>query len=189
MMVDVRGDANDRVLVECYAKEMTCVGFLSDSVSYGWALDAFLADPTEFRARVRSVHPPSQLVQNTSKATAEPTMTPPFSLARRAFSLKYRGVSWNIQTSKWKARITSSTSIGYFEAEDDAARAYDKCIHEHNLNIPLNARNGVLVARERGSVYQGQRASRWEEEIRCPITWEYPRGNETRLRLPREVRL
>ena len=55
----VGADVNDRVLVECYANEMACAGGLSESVSYGWALDAFLADPTEFRERVHALGPSS----------------------------------------------------------------------------------------------------------------------------------
>ena len=160
--------ASDRMLVECYANEMACAGGLSESVSYGWALDAFLADPTEFRARVRSVRPPSDVVSLQSASTTDAFITTanlsPFSLAPRGFSLaprgfssKYRGVSWSKSHSKWESRITSaSVLIGYFESEEDAARAYDNYVQEHNLNVPLNANaDGVLVARERGSVYQG----------------------------------
>ena len=43
-----------------------------------------------------------------------------------------------------------------FLSEDDAARAYGDYVQEHNLNPPLNANaSGVLVAHERGFMYQG----------------------------------
>ena len=79
---------NDHVLVECYANEMACAGGLSESVSYDWALDAFLADPTEFRARVHSARPPPDVTSNlqydsTIDANSGTTVVPPFALARR----------------------------------------------------------------------------------------------------------
>ena len=150
-------DADDRALVEYYANEMACAGGLSDSVSYGWALDAFLADPTEFRARVRSVRPLLQLA-STMVAISGTSTLPPFSLAPRGFSSKYRGVSWKKSNSKWQAHIQTPLNIhlGYFESEDDGARAHDNYVRDHNLNLPLNENaDGVLVARERGSMYQG----------------------------------
>ena len=88
MKVCAAPNSNDRVLVDCYASEMACAGGLSESVSYGWALDAFLADLTEFRARVRSVRPPSDvasLLQSASSTVTSSgtTKLPPFVLARR----------------------------------------------------------------------------------------------------------
>ena len=41
---------------------------------------------------------------------------------------RYRGVSWHKQKSKWVAQIGidgSTKHLGYFESEEDAARAYD----------------------------------------------------------------
>jgi hypothetical protein len=40
---------------------------------------------------------------------------------------KYKGVYWHKQTNKWKAQITLNgkrTSLGYFEKEEDAGKAY-----------------------------------------------------------------
>ena len=165
-----RDVAADRRLVECYANEMACAGGLSEAVLYGWALDSFLADPTEFRARVRLVRPARRAyyMNNTSDDDdpAVATAKTLFSLARRGFTSKYRGVSWKTDSSKWQAHGRKMSGgnevsgmnyfIGYFESEDDAARAYDTHVQEHKLNMPLNANaDGVLVARERGSVYQG----------------------------------
>ena len=187
-------DVADFQLVDCYASELACAGGLSESVSYGWALDAFLADPTEFRARVRLVRPAlradhtdcelervvlevdsydddankdddddddeelstvESLLQPASKTVSN--CLPPFSLARRGFSSKYHGVNWHKRDSKWQARIhLLEITLGYYVSEDDAARAHDKYVQEHNLNLPVNARaDGVLIARESSSVYQG----------------------------------
>ena len=182
----------DRELVECYAREMACAGGLCESVSYGWALYAFLADPTEFRARVRSVNPAlradtdggddvsredtscaddddddddepavASLLQPALKTVASSNNTgiPPFSLARRGYTSKYRGVVWDTQKLKWRAKITSlELFLGFFKLEDDAARAHDQYAKDNKLNISLNANgDGVLVVREPGSVYQGVR--------------------------------
>ena len=38
----------------------------------------------------------------------------------------YKGVYWHKYTKKWCAQIKRSTFIGYFDSEEEAARAYDK---------------------------------------------------------------
>ena len=108
--------------------------------------------------------PPSDvapLLQTDSTIDAsDTTATPLFALAARGFSSKYRGVSWQKNRSKWQAHGRNSLGaivlIGYFSSQDDAARAHDKHIQDHTLNLPLNENaDGVLVARARGSVYKG----------------------------------
>lgn len=59
-------------------------------------------------------------------------------------SSKYRGVSWEQQTRKWKAQITISgktTSIGRYDVQMKAALAYDQAALRHfgefvHLNFP-----------------------------------------------------
>jgi hypothetical protein len=59
-------------------------------------------------------------------------------------SSKFKGVSWDKKAQKWKARIKCdgmSTHLGYFDSEEDAARAYDNAAKDRhgefeNLNFP-----------------------------------------------------
>ena len=122
---------NDRVLVECYANEVACAGGLSESVSYGWALDAFLADPTEFRARVRSVRQSSDVASFSAASTTDKISGtksfPQFALAPRGFSSKYCCVSWKKSNSKWQVIVRQMSGvlilIGCFESEDEVKRS------------------------------------------------------------------
>ena len=62
--------------------------------------------------------------------------------------------------SKWQVHGRKMSGlnfwIGYFESEDDTARARGKYIQDHNQDLSFNANaSGVIVARERSSVYQG----------------------------------
>lgn len=41
-------------------------------------------------------------------------------------SSSYKGVYWHKHSKKWCAQIIRSTFIGYFDSEEEAARAYDK---------------------------------------------------------------
>jgi hypothetical protein len=62
----------------------------------------------------------------------------------RALTSQYRGVCWDKQRRKWIARITrdgKKHSLGYFEVEEDAAKAYDAAAlekdgHQAALNFP-----------------------------------------------------
>lgn len=70
----------------------------------------------------------------------------------RRGSSKYRGVRWHERNGRWEARIFDNStgkqiSLGYYEAEEEAARAYDaesiriRGIHAHvNLRAPSAAR-------------------------------------------------
>jgi len=57
---------------------------------------------------------------------------------------KYRGVSFHRATGKWQAQIArkyDKRHLGYFEAEYDAACAYDAAIIKHDIgliNFPEN---------------------------------------------------
>jgi hypothetical protein len=47
---------------------------------------------------------------------------------RKGGTSKYRGVSWHSQNKKWRVQITvnkKNTSVGCFDDEVEAARAYD----------------------------------------------------------------
>lgn len=53
---------------------------------------------------------------------------------------EYVGVSWHKHASKWRAMIKSK-HLGYFDTQEDAAKAYDKAAKEihgefANLNFP-----------------------------------------------------
>jgi hypothetical protein len=50
-------------------------------------------------------------------------------------SSKYRGVSWDKNKNKWKAQLRydgKQHNIGYFEGEEEAARAYDRAVRTHH---------------------------------------------------------
>lgn len=46
-------------------------------------------------------------------------------------SRKYRGIYWNTEEDHWEVQVTLPESIaecGTFLSEEEAARAYDKCV-------------------------------------------------------------
>jgi hypothetical protein len=59
-------------------------------------------------------------------------------------SSKYRGVTWHKSGNKWTAQITydgKNHHLGYFEDEEEAAKAYDRAASAHKgekakLNFP-----------------------------------------------------
>jgi hypothetical protein len=64
-------------------------------------------------------------------------------------SSKYRGVSWDKRSSKWHVRLycdDKQHSLGHFEDEEEAARAYDRAAKVHKgeraqLNFSTKQRN------------------------------------------------
>ena len=61
---------------------------------------------------------------------------------RRKCSSKYKGVCWSKEKRRWMAHIQKNYEqlyLGYFEAEEDAARAYNKAARElHGEFAALN---------------------------------------------------
>ncbi|KAK9808652.1 hypothetical protein WJX72_001315 [[Myrmecia] bisecta] len=59
-------------------------------------------------------------------------------------SSKFRGVSWNSNCCKWRAQVWKGSEVhhlGYYEDEEEAARAYDRAVQElrgpdANVNFP-----------------------------------------------------
>ena len=66
---------------------------------------------------------------------------------------KYKGVTWSKHANKWRVRVALNNryeSIGYFDNEIEAAKAYDKAAKKHHkefavLNFPENAKDKFTV--------------------------------------------
>lgn len=71
-----------------------------------------------------------------------------------AFSSQYKGVAWHAGHRKWRAQIQphgQAISLGAFDVEEDAARAYDAAAREHYgefacVNFPKDGERSALVA-------------------------------------------
>jgi hypothetical protein len=86
-------------------------------------------------------------------------------------SSTYRGVSWLKRDSKWKAQIWYDGNqhiIGYFEDEEEAARAYDKAARaKHGEKAQLN------FPTEKQQAAEEAKQQRW---IKCGVAPSTYRG-------------
>jgi hypothetical protein len=121
------------------AQIATCMAALSD--------EAVQAAPSAPRSGDETAAPPSRAKRPSEAAAAAPVAK----CARRgtAHSSKYIGVLWAKDRCKWAARLQDAgriVHVGYFDVEEDAARAYNAAVIRENLARPLNLEeDGVLL--------------------------------------------
>jgi hypothetical protein len=87
---------------------------------------------------------------------------------------KYRGVSWLKRDSKWEARIMydgKQHRLGYFEDEEEAARAYDSAERlkhgkKAQLNFPAEGESGSRQSSKyRGVIWSKRDTIKWIARI------------------------
>jgi hypothetical protein len=86
---------------------------------------------------------------------------------------KYRGVCWDKRHNKWAVQITHDGKLlhlGYFEDEEEAARAYDRAARAQHgetaqLNFPAEGESGSRKSSKYRGVSWHKNRNKWAAEI------------------------
>jgi hypothetical protein len=110
---------------------------------------------------------------------------------------KYQGVSWDKSSNKWVASIRCDGkrhSLGRFEDEEKAARAYDRAARAHHgekarLNFPTEGERGSRKSSQYQGVCWDKRNNKWKVRLNFDNKDHSPRALDAlRLHLRKGVR-